>query len=362
MTHLLTRYADILAAVDRVDAPAYARTRNYTDGAVSYLSPYISRGVISLPYVRERVLSRYSREQAYTFIFELAWREYFQRQWYQLGAQLWTDIKGPQQNVVHRELPDALQSGSTGITAIDTAIQQLYTTGYMHNHLRMYIASIASNVGHAHWATPSRWMYYHLADHDLASNTLSWQWVAGTFASKKYYCDQSNINKYCHTQQRGTFLDVPYEQLPYLPIPDILQAHAAPLLETLQPDTPAPQLRYDRPLLIYNAYNLDPLWRRDMDANRILILEPEHYRRYPVSQRVLSFILALAENIPGIQLFCGSVEDLLRTGPFPQVYAKRHPAALHYPVIMDEPEWLFPQVTHVPGSFMSYWKKCEKYL
>lgn len=184
MTQLLTRYADILTAVDRVDATAYARTRNYTDGAVSYLSPYISRGVISLPYVRERILSRYSREQAYTFIFELAWREYFQRQWYQLGDQLWSDIKGPQMGVAHHGVPDALINGTTGITAIDTAIAQLYTSGYMHNHVRMYVASIACNIGHAHWSQPARWLYYHLADHDLASNTLSWQWVAGSKSTR----------------------------------------------------------------------------------------------------------------------------------------------------------------------------------
>ncbi|MBS1593598.1 MAG: deoxyribodipyrimidine photolyase [Bacteroidetes bacterium] len=362
MPQLLTRYADILAAVDRVDATAYARTRNYTDGAVSYLSPYISRGVISLPYVRERILSRYSRQQAYTFIFELAWREYFQRQWYQLGDQLWSDIKGPQMGVAHHGVPDALINGATGITAIDTAIEQLYTTGYMHNHVRMYVASIACNIGHAHWSQPARWLYYHLADHDLASNTMSWQWVVGTFSAKKYYCDQGNINKYCHTQQRGTFLDVPYERLPDLAIPEILKAHSVPGLHTILPDTPAPQFYYDKPLLIYNACHLDPLWRADMDANRVLLLEPEHYRKYPVSPHVLSFILRLAENIPGIQLFCGSIEDLIRTGNFPQVYTRQHPTTLHYLGIKDEPDWLFPQVDKVPGSFMSYWKKCEKYL
>lgn len=362
MTGLLTRYADILAVVDRLDAVAYAGTRNYINGAVSYLSPYISRGVLSLPYVRERVLSRYTRQQAYTFIFELAWREYFQRQWYQLGDRIWSDIKGPQQDFCHYSIPDALLTATTGITAIDAAIEQLHTTGYMHNHLRMYVASLACNIGRAHWAAPSRWMYYHLADHDLASNTLSWQWVAGTFSSKKYYCDQHNINKFCHTEQRDTFLDVPYEQLAHLPTPEVLSKHSLPQLQTRLPDTPAPQLLYNKPLLIYNACTLDPLWRKEMDANRVLLLEPEHYRKYPVSARVLSFILELAENIPGIQLFCGSVDDLMRTASFPHIFAKKHPSSLHYPATLDEPEWLFPQVVHAPGSFMSFWKKCEKYL
>ncbi|HRG91215.1 MAG TPA: hypothetical protein PLW44_19460 [Chitinophagales bacterium] len=81
---LLHSYTAIVNRIDAVDVTAYAKTRNYTNGAVSYLSPYISRGVVTLPFVLQRVLQRYTATQAYTFIFELAWREYFKRQWYQL--------------------------------------------------------------------------------------------------------------------------------------------------------------------------------------------------------------------------------------------------------------------------------------
>ena len=359
---LLHKYEDIVALIDALDVEAYARNRNYIDGPVSYLSPYISRGVISLPLVKERILQRYTKQQAHAFIFELAWREYFQRQWGKLGNDIWTDIRQPQAPMQHREVPNALLDAATGINAIDSAIKQLYNNSYMHNHARMYVASVGCNIAHAHWLELSKWMYYHLADHDIASNTLSWQWVAGTFSIKKYYCDQTNINKYCHTEQKNTFLDLPYEQLPYMQIPDVLRAHTLPILKNTLPENRAPKLNKEKPLLLYNAYNLDPLWRSDLDANRVLLLEPGHYAKYPVSDKVLSFILSLSENIKGIQVFCGEMEELLLENDFPFICSRRHPAFKHYPGIKDEPEWMFPEVNEVKSSFMSYWKQCERYL
>ena len=83
----------------------------------------------------------------------------------------------------------------------------------MHNHLRMYVASIVCNVAQSHWINPARWMYYYLLDADWASNSLSWQWVAGSNSNKKYFANQDNINKYCLTTQKGTFLDLDYQKI-----------------------------------------------------------------------------------------------------------------------------------------------------
>ena len=71
------------------------------------------------------------------------------------------------------------------------------------------------NIAGTKWQAGAAWMYYHLLDGDLASNTLSWQWVAGTFSSKKYFANQENLNKYGNSQDRqfGTFLDKSYEDL-----------------------------------------------------------------------------------------------------------------------------------------------------
>lgn len=357
------KYADVIAIIDSIDVEKYALTRNYTNGAVSYLSPYISRGLITLPFVMQRILQRYTAQKANAFIFELAWREYFQRQWQQLQHNIWKDIKQPQANVANKQgIPTAIVQAHTGIQAIDEGIADLYDNMYMHNHLRMYVASIVCNIGSIHWCQPSKWMYYHLADHDIASNTLSWQWVAGTFSNKKYYCNQENINKYTGIQQTGTFIDKPYEGLPDVAIPTVLSDVQLLELSTTLPHTPLPKLDNSKPLLLYNSYNLDPNWRQQEDANRVLLLEPSHFSAYPVSNKVIDFIIALSNNINGIQLYCGEVNDLLQGYSFPAIYFKQHPAFKHYPGIKDNAEWMFPQVDSTGGSFMAYWKKCSKLL
>lgn len=86
------RYDEILQRINQLDTERYSKTRNYYDGAVSYLSPYLSRGVITLPRVLERVLRKNSFPDAERFIYELAWREYFQRVWDRDGWNILTDV------------------------------------------------------------------------------------------------------------------------------------------------------------------------------------------------------------------------------------------------------------------------------
>jgi deoxyribodipyrimidine photo-lyase len=357
-----TDYTSIINRINQIDPVQYARTRNYIDGAVTGLSPYLSRGVISLPQVRDAILDRYKFYEAEKLLQELAWREYWQRVWQATGDGIFTDLRQVQAGVAHRELPVALQQAITGINAIDESIRLLYQTGYMHNHFRMYIAAIACNMGQAHWLQSSRWLYYHLLDGDLASNSLSWQWVAGTFSSKKYYCNQENINKYSKTQQTGTFLDTGYDLLTTMPIPEALQATDNFLLTTTLPQTGIPSINHALPVLVYNPYNLDPLWHKDTAANRILLLEPAHFAKYPVSGKVIDFIMALTANIPGIQVFTGAFGDLAwLAGPSPVIY-KAHPAFAHYSGTAEPIDFLFPQVSGYFGSFSAYWKKCQRYL
>ena len=214
-----TDIASIWNRIDSVDPIAYGHTRNYLQGDVTYLSPYISRGVISPRQVAAAVLSKgYTPEQIQRFLQELAWREYFQRVWQQLGDDLFDDIRVNRTPLSSSLLPTAIATANTGIEALDQGIEMLYRTGYMHNHLRMYTASAVCNISKAYWKLPSQWMYYHLLDGDLASNTCSWQWVAGSFSTKKYYCNQENINKYCNTHQQNTWLDHDYSVLPVMTV------------------------------------------------------------------------------------------------------------------------------------------------
>ncbi len=362
-------YAQILQRVDAVNPVQYAKTRNFTDGAVTYLSPYISRGVISTKQVLQAVLKKgYKPYQIEKFIQELAWREYFQRVWQAKGNMIWQDLKQEQQDVHHFEMMDALENASTGIDAIDKHILKLYETGYMHNHVRMYVASIACNTGKAHWKMPAQWMYYHLLDGDAASNNCSWQWVAGAFSSKKYYCNQENINKYTYSHQRQTFMDQSYDIIPLIEVPQVLTPVKAIQLKSHLPQTELPEIDAEKPILLYNSYNLDPCWRAQDDAHRVLLLEPSHFENNPVSKKVIDFIIQLSANIPNIQLYCGEVDALaaqvasVSPNKKPVFISKEHPAFTHYPGNKDERDWMFPQVTGYYNSFFAFWKKCERYL
>ena len=359
-------YDDILKRIDAIDPEVYAQTRNYIDGRVTYLSPYISRGVISLRQIKETILARGFRPgKTEKLLQELAWREYFQRVWQAMGNLIEADLKQPQQDVAHNKIPNALLNATTGIEAVDEAIHQLYRTGYMHNHLRMYTASISCNIAKAGWQEPARWMYYHLLDGDLASNNCSWQWVAGTFSSKKYYCNQENINKYCHTTQTNTFLDKPYNLLPQTAMPDNFKKVTALNAETVLPTTTLPLIDNSKPTLLYNSYNLDPLWRQQENVNRILLLEPSHFKQYPVSNQVIEFVINLSQNITGIQLYCGEFEELQRlyeNDLYPNFIFKEHPLFTHYKGTTDERSWMYNEVQGYYPSFFNYWKKCQRYL
>ncbi|QNA42967.1 FAD-binding domain-containing protein [Lacibacter sediminis] len=359
-----TDYSSIIERIENVDPIRYGKTRNFIDGDVTYLSPYISRGVISVKQVKEIVMQKgYKPYQTEKFLQELAWREYFQRVWQSRGtAAINVALKQEQIDVQHEKMISSVANATTGIEAIDEQINKLYETGYMHNHARMYTASIVCNIGKAHWHKPGKWMYYHLLDGDLASNNCSWQWVSAVFSSKKYYCNQENINKYCNSHQVSTFLDKSYEELPEMNIPDALQQTVELSLQTVLPKADTVNIDPSKPVLIYNSYNLDPNWRKEEDANRILLLEPSHFASYPVSEKVLEFILDLSKNIEAVQLFVGEFNELLQLTGDAVIISKEQPAFEHYTGTKDSRDWMFPQVTGYFNSFFSFWKKCERYL
>jgi deoxyribodipyrimidine photo-lyase len=357
-----TNYESVLDKIEKINAFQYAKTRNFINGAVTYLSPYISRGVISLPFVQEKILEKYSFQQAEKLIQELAWREYFQRIWQYYGDAILKDIKQTQPDYIHCQIPKAIVEANTTIKGIDDNIKKLYETGYMHNHTRMYTAMLTCNIAKSHWLHASQWMYYHLLDGDIASNTLSWQWVAASFSNKKYYANQENINKYCGTEQLNTYLDTDYELLKRLAVPNTLQTTTELHLTTNLTIAKEIYINQNIPTLIYNSYNIDPLWHKNETCNRILLLEPSHYKQFPISQIVLQFVIQLAkENIPSVQIFVGEFNELKA---FIQntIHYKEHPTTQHYQGIQENRDWLFPEVKGNFSSFFSFWKKCEKYL
>ncbi len=358
-----TSIQEILAQVDKIDPVKYSKTRNFTDGAVTRLSPYISRGVISTKYVLETVIQqKHKFFEIERFAQELVWREYFQNVWSAAGDEIDDDLRQTQPDVENSRMPSAVINAETGIEAVDRGINDLYETGYVHNHQRMYIASVTCNLAKSHWKIPAQWLYFHLLDADWASNALSWQWTSAAFSSKKYYANQENINKYCRTDQHGTFLDVPYEAFSELPIPAVLTATETPVLKTELPAKTAIEVDQSLPTLLYNFYNLDPFWEKETAANRILLLEPSHFEKYPVSPKTIEFVLELAENIAGIKIYAGEFDELVSEYELSGIIFKEHPTNQHYKGTEQSRDWMFPELRNYHPSFFGYWKKCEKVL
>ncbi|MHA8108684.1 FAD-binding domain-containing protein [Aquirufa sp. A-Brett2-W8] len=348
----------VYARIDAFDPAHYARSRNFLNGGVSYLSPYLSRGFITVPQVVARLKDRgIGMDQAEKFIQELAWREFYTRTWFQKGDAIFSDIRHPQEAVLYQGIPAAVLEAETGIESLDAHLKSFPEKGYLHNHLRMYLAAITCNVGKYHWSAPAAWLYYHLLDGDLASNALSWQWCAGTFSNKLYYVNQENVNKYTGSRQTDTFLDYSYEELPLRSVPEELRESTNPKLIFTAPVTKPLEIQQELPTFIYTHYTLDPTFHEGEDGNRILVLEPSHFVKHPMSERTMQFIFDLARNIPGIQVFYGEIAQLPVKGIF-----RDHPINAHFQGIREAHPSLAPGLQGEFNSFFSFWNKLSKKL
>ncbi|MDA7501973.1 hypothetical protein N8482_01740 [Chitinophagales bacterium] len=356
---------DITAIRERfslINPKLYGKTRNHGDGAVTRLSPYISRGVLSTRQVYTYLMTLekpwYETEK---LVQELAWRDYWQQVWIAKEEAINTDLKNPQEPISNYEIPTAIVNATTGINAVDAAIEELYTTGYMHNHMRMYVASICCNIAKSHWLAPSRWMYANLLDGDIASNQLSWQWVAGAFSNKKYYANQDNINNFFNDSQKNSFLDIDYALFDEIETPEILSETMSLEAASHLPKMKEQPVLEDRDSLIYNYYNLDPSWHEQGDYQRILLLEPSVFEKYQVSSKAMSFALDLSKNIPDLKLFVGEFAELLPYISADNIRYKEHPLNNHYIGTEEPREWMSSVKGYFP-SFFSFWKKCKKEL
>lgn len=212
------------AQLAKINPPRYAQTRNFLDGAVTRLSPYIRHGVLSLAAVRNAALTAVSDpQQAGKLINELGWRDYFQRVYAKIGGGIWEDREpyktGFAADDYADELPDDVRNGRTGFSCVDAMCRELIETGYLHNHARMYLAAYVVHWRRVKWQAGAAWFLAHLLDGDPASNNLSWQWVASTFSHKPYFFNRANFDNYTRTLYDHTCapgrcpFDGSYEQL-----------------------------------------------------------------------------------------------------------------------------------------------------
>jgi deoxyribodipyrimidine photo-lyase len=206
-----------LARLEAVRPAEYARSRNALDGAVTRLSPYVSHGVLTLPEVHEAMAARHRIDPKHKLVYELGWREFFHHVWSHRGADILQSLHtGPLPDDAYaHELPLDIRQGRTGVPVIDRAVAELYACGYLHNHVRMWLASYVVHLRKVHWRAGADWLYAHLLDGDLASNHLSWQWVAGTASHKPYLFNAENVAKYAPLDWHspGTTIDRSYEAL-----------------------------------------------------------------------------------------------------------------------------------------------------
>lgn len=200
-SHIKGGISEAKAKLDKIDPINYGKTRNYGYGKVTKLSPYINHGILSLNEVRNYALSKCSQpKQIEKFIQELSWRDFWERVLILNPDWAWQDIEeyktGFTSSHYKDELPEDIAKGKTGIACLDSFINELITSGYIHNHARMYLASYVVHFRNIKWQVGAKWFLHHLLDGNIASNNLSWQWVASTFSQKPYIFNLENVDKY----------------------------------------------------------------------------------------------------------------------------------------------------------------------
>jgi len=199
-----------LARLAAVDASAYARTRNHLSGAVTGLSPYLTHGVLNVP----ECLAALKLPGSHKLVYEFGWRAYFRHVWQHRGEAVLQDLHpGPLPRAAYADvLPPDIRQGATGVPVVDQAVRQLYASGTLHNHARMWLASYVVHGRKVHWRAGADWLYAHLLDGDIASNHLSWQWVAGTGSTKPYVFDAANVARFAPPawHSEGSAIDIGY--------------------------------------------------------------------------------------------------------------------------------------------------------
>ena len=149
-------YTAAASKLQNIDPINYGKTRNFGDGRVTGLSPYVHHGILSLNEIRNFALAQCTQpEQCTKFIQELAWRDFWQRIAAKHPAWLWNDVETYKTGYLADDyaatLPDDILTASTGLACIDAFINDLITTGYVHNHARMYLASYVVHFRRIKW-------------------------------------------------------------------------------------------------------------------------------------------------------------------------------------------------------------------
>tara|TARA_B100000287_G_scaffold124584_1_gene116597 strand:+ start:61 stop:1206 length:1146 start_codon:yes stop_codon:yes gene_type:complete len=183
----------------------YSKLRNFDYGPehrinVSCLSPYISHGIISETEILKKSLKKYSFVKNEKFIQEILWRIYW-KGWLELRPKVWSDfledLKKIKENFKDNQNYLNAINGKTNIECFDYWVNELKNYNYLHNHTRMWFASIWIFTLNLPWQLGAEFFMKYLLDGDSASNTLGWRWVAGIQTKgKNYIASEWNIKKF----------------------------------------------------------------------------------------------------------------------------------------------------------------------
>ena len=160
------------------------------------LSPYVRHRLITEHEVIARVLARHRFADAEKFVQEVCWRTYW-KGWLEMRPSVWAQYQADVARLPRIRAYHTACAGETGIACFDAWADELRETGYLHNHARMWFASLWIFTLGLPWQLGADFFYHYLLDGDPASNTLSWRWVAGLqTAGKTYLAKADNIAKF----------------------------------------------------------------------------------------------------------------------------------------------------------------------
>ena len=376
-----------LERISSVQPAAYARTRNHLDGAVTGLSPYLTHGVVTLHEVLAGVLEKHSLEVQHKLVYELGWREFFRHAWYHAGTGIFSSLHGgPRPEAAYLpELPIDIREARSGVPVVDEAVRTLYTTGTLHNHARMWLASYVVHIRGVHWRAGADWLVAHLLDGDLASNHLSWQWVAGTGSHKPYLFNADNVARFAppHWHSPGTAIDRTYEELDrvarglaavHCEEPTGLSATAEPALLAFpptslglqKPDRKALERLRGRPVWLVHPWALRaPPADLPVDTLVIGVFPREHHSAWPWPTARWQWVHTAMRAVTPECWFIDSnqlAQALLGVAQVRTVADPHLDGWLPSKVQTDPAPCLFPLVERPCSSFSQWWTRATRGL
>ena len=304
---------EALRRLNTTDIEAYGRNRNFLNGAVSKLSPYLRHGCLTLSETSNNVQERYGA-QSQKFVEELAWRDYWRRVWYELGDDIFSDIEDPKVALGDRLLPDFIRQGITGLPCMDGFIRDLMLEGYVHNHARMWFAAYVVHWLKVDWREAADWFENYLLDGDKASNHLSWQWVASINSSKPYYFNKENLarytgEKYCASCKINCPFDASYESINE----KLFAGSVVGTAKTYPVNMPAKNaLSTHQAVAIYVHDEMlsgaHPLMRRPM--TKVFVFDDFLHGKWPLKR--LQFMADCLNELQDVEIWAGDTREILK--------------------------------------------------